>query len=111
MDGANSVSSANRVLVVCPGTVRLHCARGCAAQGLGLKSRDGWRTWCKTGSRPANIPFNPEVTYKGAGWQGYVCRPHYVEQHPPETLQRQHRTAAPPPEPAHGRPGAPPKQA
>ena len=41
------------------------------ARSLKLKSQKGWRGWAKTGVRPANMPSNPDITYKHDGWQGY----------------------------------------
>jgi hypothetical protein len=35
---------------------------------LGLKSNKEWIKWCKSGSRPDDIPFNPSMIYKGKGW-------------------------------------------
>ena len=42
------------------------------ARSLNLKRFKEWRDWCKSGVRPANVPANPETTYKRDGWQGYV---------------------------------------
>ena len=41
------------------------------AQSLGLASKVEWRAWCKEGMRPAGTPSQPDVTYKGGGWQGW----------------------------------------
>ena len=41
------------------------------ARSLKLVSRTGWRVWCKSGGRPANIPSVPEKRYKLNGWQGH----------------------------------------
>ena len=41
------------------------------ARSLKLKGEKAWRVWYKTGARPANIPTNPQRTYKHEGWQGY----------------------------------------
>ena len=41
------------------------------ARSLNLKSQKEWRDWAKTGVRPANIPSNPDQTYKHEAWQGY----------------------------------------
>ena len=41
------------------------------ARSLKLKSPKEWKTWCKSGVRPANIPASPDKTYKHEGWQGY----------------------------------------
>ena len=38
------------------------------ARTLGLKSRDEWIEWSKSGERPPDIPFNPDRDYKGEGW-------------------------------------------
>ena len=42
-------------------------------RSLKLKGVKEWRAWRKTTARPANIPSNPEATYKHDGWQGYGC--------------------------------------
>ena len=46
------------------------------ARSLQLGSMTAWKAWCKTGVRPANVPSNPQKTYKaggymGGGWQGW----------------------------------------
>ena len=41
------------------------------ARSLKLKSQTEWKDWTKTGARPANMPSNPDQTYKHDGWQGY----------------------------------------
>lgn len=38
---------------------------------LGLKSQDEWRTWIKSGKRPADIPSTPNLVYKDDGWAGF----------------------------------------
>jgi hypothetical protein len=40
------------------------------ARNLGLKSRDEWYDYCKSGKKPADIPANPHTTYAEAGWSG-----------------------------------------
>ena len=45
------------------------------ARNLKLGSRDDWRAWSKSGSRPANIPPHPDSSYKTEGWQGW---PHWL---------------------------------
>ena len=40
-------------------------------QALGLKSREAWREWRKSGARPEDIPSNPRQVYKKQGWVGY----------------------------------------
>ena len=41
------------------------------ARTLNLKCQTEWKDWAKTGARPANMPSNPDATYKHDGWQGY----------------------------------------
>ena len=41
------------------------------AQSLKLTSQPGWKQWCKSGARPADIPATPHKVYAGSGWQGY----------------------------------------
>ena len=41
------------------------------ARALKLKAREGWREWCKSGARAANMPSNPDKIYTHDGWQGY----------------------------------------
>ena len=40
-------------------------------RGLGLKSADEWRAYCKSGKKPDDIPADPNQTYAKAGWAGY----------------------------------------
>ena len=35
---------------------------------LGLKSREAWQEWSKSGARPHDIPSNPDRTYASSGW-------------------------------------------
>ena len=35
---------------------------------LGLNSDKEWWEWCKSGERPPDIPSDPYITYKTAGW-------------------------------------------
>ena len=37
---------------------------------LGLKDRNAWQQWSRSGARPANIPGRPDVIYHTEGWQG-----------------------------------------
>jgi hypothetical protein len=37
---------------------------------LGLKSGTEWRTYCKSGKKPADIPAKPDDSYAGDGWAG-----------------------------------------
>ena len=41
------------------------------ARALKLSGRDEWVARNKNGQRPANIPSNPDQTYRHAGWQGW----------------------------------------
>jgi len=38
---------------------------------LSLKSADGWRAYCMSGKRPADIPSNPNTAYANSGWAGF----------------------------------------
>jgi hypothetical protein len=38
------------------------------ARGLDSKTSVAWREWCKSESRPKDIPSNPEKIYRGKGW-------------------------------------------
>src|ERR1035437_5965268 len=35
---------------------------------LGLKNRNDWREYCRSGNKPNDIPAGPEQTYKNKGW-------------------------------------------
>ena len=42
------------------------------AQSLRLKGKRAWQAWCRhSGARPANVPVNPDYSYKSMGWQGW----------------------------------------
>jgi superfamily II DNA or RNA helicase len=41
------------------------------ARGLRLKSQPEWKQYCKSGERPDDVPSNPNVAYKDAGWAGW----------------------------------------
>ena len=41
------------------------------ARSLGLASRAEWKAWCKKRTHPPNVPAEPSVFYKGAGWQAW----------------------------------------
>ena len=45
------------------------------ARSLKLKNEKGWREWCKGDARPADIPTNPNRTYKACGWKGKHITP------------------------------------
>lgn len=38
---------------------------------LNLKSTPDWYKYCASGKKPSDIPSNPNITYKNAGWVGY----------------------------------------
>jgi Phage-integrase repeat unit len=38
------------------------------ARDLKLKSQDEWKTYCKSGAKPIDIPSNPHEAYKDDGW-------------------------------------------
>jgi hypothetical protein len=38
---------------------------------LDLKNQDNWNAYCLSGNKPADIPSNPDTTYKASGWVGY----------------------------------------
>ena len=35
---------------------------------LGLKSKEEWEEWSKSGERPTNIPSSPDQVYRDKGW-------------------------------------------
>ena len=40
-------------------------------QNLKLTSQTQWRKYCTSGSKPINIPSNPDSIYVNDGWNGY----------------------------------------
>ena len=40
------------------------------ARSLGIKNKEEWEQWAKSGERPHNIPSNPQYNYKDYGWEG-----------------------------------------
>ena len=38
---------------------------------LGLQTHKEWLEWCKSGTRPANVPYAPHKFYKDTGWLGW----------------------------------------
>ena len=42
-----------------------------AARSLNLANQFEWQQWRKEGMCPPNVPSNPDLTYKGGGWQGW----------------------------------------
>ena len=43
-----------------------------AARQLRLVSHKEWLAWCRSGSRPANVPARPDQIYVHDGWMGWV---------------------------------------
>ncbi len=41
------------------------------ARSLNLKNVDEWKSYCRSGKRPQNIPAAPYKTYKNDGWMGF----------------------------------------
>ena len=41
------------------------------ARGLGLVSSSEWRAYCKSATKPDDIPANPQSTYAETGWAGW----------------------------------------
>jgi len=37
-------------------------------RGLGLRNRDEWEEWLRSGKKPDDIPSSPQVVYKDKGW-------------------------------------------
>jgi superfamily II DNA or RNA helicase len=40
-------------------------------RGLGLRSSDEWRAYCRSGKKPHDIPFKPDNGYAEHGWAGF----------------------------------------
>jgi len=40
-------------------------------RAIKLENKKDWKEWCKSGTRPGNIPSSPDKVYKHDGWQGY----------------------------------------
>ena len=40
-------------------------------RSLKLRSQKEWRKYCKTGSKPVDVPNAPQCVYKNKGWKGY----------------------------------------
>lgn len=38
-------------------------------QGLKLKNEDDWRKFCKSGNKPDDIPYKPNIIYANNGWK------------------------------------------
>ena len=61
-------------------------------RSLKLVGIKGWLEFCRTGNRPADIPSNPNLTYRGKGW---VDWPHFIGEPPPRPAP----LSCPPPPP------------
>ena len=55
---------------VAPGQHRSFKKARIFVRGLGLKSEDEWRAYCKSAKKPGDIPAAPGQTYAEAGWAG-----------------------------------------
>jgi hypothetical protein len=41
------------------------------ARSLGLRNQSEWKSYCKTGKKPQDIPARPDYAYSDNGWLGY----------------------------------------
>jgi hypothetical protein len=41
------------------------------AHKLGLKTREEWRNWARSGKKPDDIPSHPNDVYKNEGWTNW----------------------------------------
>jgi ribosomal protein L30/L7E len=55
---------------VAPGQYRTFKKARAFVRGLGLKSRNEWSGYCKSGKKPADIPYAPQIVYANDGWAG-----------------------------------------
>ncbi len=62
--GTGKVSTHNRTFLP------FEQARG-VARSLGLKRRDDWGKWIKSGQCPDDLPATPNEVYKDTGWAGW----------------------------------------
>jgi len=66
------------------------------AHRLRLNNRTEWATWCQGGTRPANVPAEPQTTYKDSGWQGWA---HWLTGRTPAAgspMRKEYRSASVP---------------
>ena len=40
-------------------------------RGLGIKTKDDWLNYCKSGNKPDDMPSSIEIFYKDKGWNGW----------------------------------------
>ena len=64
---------------------------------IGRKGFAGWKEWesyCKSGSRPLNVPSNPHIFYKNKGWISWPKWFGYPRKikWPTKTLKQNHKT-------------------
>ena len=57
-----------------------------------LEDQQAWRVWCKSGSRPADVPARPDRHYRASGWQGWA---HWLGAAPDKANNRRSPAAAP----------------
>jgi len=55
------------------------------ARSLRLVSQAEWKTWCRSGARPANMPSHPDEAYVHDGWMGYTHWLCHANLDPPTT--------------------------
>src|SRR5919204_3105361 len=72
------------------------------ARTLGLRRKTDWEAWSASGQRPADIPSEPHVVYRGHGW---VSWPDWLGGAPAAAARRV--TPAPPPAGRGGPAGRP----
>ena len=48
------------------------------ARCLRLVSSTEWQAWCRSGSRPANVPARPDEVYVHDGWMGWTHWLHHA---------------------------------
>jgi hypothetical protein len=53
-----------------PGQFRPFQKARAFVRSLGLKSGSEWKTYCKSGRKPADIPNAPQAVYANDGWAG-----------------------------------------
>ena len=68
------------------------------ARSLRLISRKEWQAWCRSGSRPANVPAAPDQAYVHDGWMGWMHWLYHANldaaASPPATPQRTRKRGA-----------------
>jgi hypothetical protein len=69
------------------------------ARALNLRDQTEWQAWCRSNTRPVDIPSNPALAYKDAGWTSWTDFLMTEQQQQASTLTlprkpRQRRSAA-----------------